>query len=348
MLLLLAGCGGERAPSSVVPADSVFYVGMEAERAERLLQSTSREDVDFDRDVRPWIGARAAYFTDGSADTYGLVFASEDDAAAEAFARKVTAAGPLRASAVIDGHLVVTSSRELLRAADAAEGGQALADSARLDVAGETGKDAPEVLIATVEPETFVAALEVYADLPDHLPEVDFGDGPLTARIFADVIELHGLPPRPAAPTLADVSSDAQLAVASGDLSEGDELAFAAFELERRSRYRDLEALGPYLGAGTLALEGRFRSDLRARLVAEIDDEAGLRATIAALPRRPGFEIADGRVTIDIGGGASGSGRLGETARYREAERRLGGPPTLMTDDVVLRLDERGVLRIVR
>ena len=98
VLLLLAGCGGG-APSEVVPADATIYIGLDASRAEPLISATSREDVDFERDVEPWLGDRAAYFADGPADLAGLVFDAEDEEAAEAFGRKVTSAGPMRASA---------------------------------------------------------------------------------------------------------------------------------------------------------------------------------------------------------------------------------------------------------
>lgn len=83
VLLLLADCGGG-APSEVVPADATIHIGLDARRAEPLISATSRVDVDFERDVEPWLGDRAAYFvlTD---DEYGLVFDAEDEEAAEAF-----------------------------------------------------------------------------------------------------------------------------------------------------------------------------------------------------------------------------------------------------------------------
>ena len=191
-VLLLAGCG-EQAPSAVVPADATIYVGMHASEAERLLAATSRDDVDFERDVRPWLGERAAYFA-RAPDDYGLVFDAEDDEAAEAFARKVTAAGPLRASAVIDGRLVIASSRDLLRAANAAADAGSLADSTKLDVAGEDGDD--PLTRGARTPRAFAAALEQFEVLPDELPlpiEALAGDGPLSARVRDGVVELRGL-----------------------------------------------------------------------------------------------------------------------------------------------------------
>jgi hypothetical protein len=83
------------------------------------MPETSRVDVEFEDDVEPWLGDRAAYFAIGSQDIAGLVFDAEDEEAAEAFGRKVTSGGPMRASAVIDGRLVLTSTPELLRAAAA-------------------------------------------------------------------------------------------------------------------------------------------------------------------------------------------------------------------------------------
>ena len=194
-LLLLAGCGGG-APSELVPADATIYIGLDASRAEPLIAATSREDVDFERDVEPWLGDRAAYFviTD---DEYGLVFDAEDEGAAEAFGRKVTAAGPQRASAVIDGRLVLASSRALLRAVNAAADSGSLADSTRLDVEGEDGDDPPEVLIAAEEPRVVPRAFEL-VDVMDRpaVPDEALGDGPLTARVWDDRrFEVAGLPP---------------------------------------------------------------------------------------------------------------------------------------------------------
>ena len=61
--------------------------------------------------------------------TVGLVFDAEDEEAAEAFGRKVPSAGPMRAAAMIDGWLVVTSTRALLRIGSAAADSGSLADS---------------------------------------------------------------------------------------------------------------------------------------------------------------------------------------------------------------------------
>ncbi len=366
-LLLFAGCGSGP-PSSVVPADSTIYVGLSADRAERLLQGVSRDDVEFERDVRPWLGSRAAYFSDGSQS--GLVFATEDDDAAEAFGRKATAAGPLQASAVIDGHLVLTSSRELLRAANAAAGGQALADSTALDVAGE---DQEELLLATSEPLAFTAGLELYGVLPDEVRLPPLGDGPFAARVRDGRVELSGLAPGPAAPSLEDAPGGAWLAVASTDIS-ADLMRDALRGVDRWPQV-GLEGLLRHAGAGTAVVQNRGRLDIGARLVAEVDDESAVRpetvALARALPQRvwtvdldvsrtavrfraarrgqlgPRFSVAveGGRLTVAIGRPMGGGG-LGETERYRVAARRLGGPPTLLVDEVAARLEPRGVLRV--
>jgi hypothetical protein len=344
-LVALAGCGGE-APSSVVPADATIYVGLDASNAERLVTETSRADVDFEREVQPWLGDRAAYFANGPADIAGLVFETDDEEAAEAFGRKVTAAGPMRASAVIDGRLVVAATRDLLRAANAAADSGSLADSTRLDVAGEDGDDPPDILLAAEEPRAFAAGVEVY-ELPIPV-EALAGDGPLTARVWEERIEVTGLAPAGAAPSLAGAPADASLAVASADLGEevGEHWDGLGMDLER--------LLLPRLGAGSLVLRGRAAS-----LVAETSDEAALRREAAALARRLGPKRADlnvadeflqletqsfllliegGSVYLDTGVKPPGvAGDLDDTRRYRDAVRRLGGAPTLLTSSLAAR-----------
>jgi hypothetical protein len=66
VLVALAGCG-DGAPSSVVPADATIYVGMAAGEAARLPALTSRAGVDFERDVRPWLGGPPTLLTDDGA-----------------------------------------------------------------------------------------------------------------------------------------------------------------------------------------------------------------------------------------------------------------------------------------
>ena len=377
-VLLFAGCGGG-APSSVVPADAKIYVGVSAAEAERLLAATSH-DVAFERDVQPWLGERAAYFARGAEDEFGLVFDSEDDEQAEAFGRRVARGGPLRASAVIDGRLVLASSRELLRDANAAAGGQALADSTRLDVAGEDEEDAPEILLAAADAAAFTAGLELYDVLPDEPPPL--GDGPLTARVWDDLVEVTGLPTQPPAPSLEDVPGDAWLAVATPDLSAHDPLEPARAALDGLQRWPNVglyELVRPDLDAATMFVQGRSAIDVGARLVADTSDETGLRQKVVAqareIPRRywdvelnlgadflqlgvsrrnrlgPSLylQVEDGRLTLDLGREVGGVAEdLGDTRRYRDAERRLGGPPSLLIDDLAARNDGRGTLRISR
>jgi hypothetical protein len=369
--LVLAGCGGG-APSEVVPADVTLYVGASADEADMLLTLTSRADLAFDRDVKPWLGERAAYFQRGGEDEYGLVFASENDERAEAFARKVASGGPLRASAVIDGYLVLASSRELLRAANASAGGQSLADSARLDIDGEDEEDAPDILMAGDHPDVLLSRLP----WPEQgsIPTDAFGDDPVTARLWnasgVQRIEVTGLPARAdAAPTLADVPGAAWLAFASADLGEDAALAGAHeqyVQIERATGL-DLErAVLPHLGAGMFFVQGRNPYDMGGRLVAETGNEDALRREAIAFarqlgPRRadlvlepPGADerflelvvdlpdlphvfvrIRDGRLSLDVGAAPGGvADDLDDTRAYRDAERRLGGRPTfVMTDD---------------
>jgi hypothetical protein len=328
LLLLLAGCGGG-APSEVVPADATIYIGVSAERAEPLMPETSRADVEFEDDVEPWLGDRAAYFAIGPEDTAGLVFDAEDEEAAEAFGRKVTAAGPMRASAVIDGRLVLTSTPDLLRAAAAAARSGSLADSTKLDVAGEDGDDPPDVLVAAEEPRLVPRGLElVNADAPELGA---LGDGPLTARLWGERrIEVAGLPPQSdTAPSLADVPGAAWLAYAWADVGPPGRFG----EIERLTGL-DLEPVLPHLGAGMLFVQGHTPTDSGGRLVAEVADEEAVRRALAQ--RHKGrVRIADGRLIIDAGVATGGVAEdLDDTRAYRDAARRLGGAPTfLMTDE---------------
>jgi hypothetical protein len=345
-LLLLAGCGGG-APSEVVPADATIYIGVDAERAEPLMPETSRVDVDFEDDVEPWLGDRAAYFAIGPQDIAGLVFDAEDEEAAEAFGRKVTAGGPMRASAVIDGRLVLASTPELLRAAAAAARSGSLADSTKLDVAGEDGDDAPDFLIAAEEPPVVPRAFELVKvmDRPE-IPDEMLGDGPLTARVWEERderrIEVVGLPAHSdTAPSLADVPGAAWLAVASPDLGED---AMLAREHEQYAQVEQLTGLDlersvlPHLGAGTFFVQGRTPADMGGRLVAEVSDEHALRRALAARPKLDvpyRVRISGGRLILDVGVAPGGVAEdLDDTRAYRDAARRLGGPPTfLLTDE---------------
>jgi hypothetical protein len=61
------------------------------------------------------------------------------------------------------------------------------------------------------------------------------------------------------------------------------------------------------------------------------------------------LQVENGRLSIDFGNTVGGVAEdLGDTRRYREAARRLGGPPTLLTEDRAARDDGRGTLRISR
>jgi hypothetical protein len=367
VLLLLAGCGGG-APSEVVPADAAYYVGTSAGEADRLLYFIARDDLDFDRDVKPWLGDRAAYFRRDTEDDFGLVFASDDDEGAEAFGRKVALNGPLRASAIIDGYLVVTSSRELLRLVQAS-GGKSLADSAHLDVGGEDGDDAPDVLMTAEDTSLLVSRFPWSDVIPrSAMPATAFGDAQLAVRMWSEPprrrIEVTGLPTRPdAAPTLADVPGAAWLAFASADL--GEDLAVLRaheqfFQVEDATGLDLEQRVLPHLGAGMFFVQGRGPFDMGGRLVAETTDEDALRREATAWARRLGpkraeihqsdeffeltvdhpdlphlfLEIRDGRLQIDGGVAPGGVAEdLADTRAYREAERELGGRPTFLITD---------------
>lgn len=341
LLLTLAGCGGGP-PSEVVPADATIYLGADASQAERTI-GWPDGDFDFERDVRPWLGERVAYFTLGAPDA-GFVIDSEDDEAAEAFAAKVTTGSQYRASAMIDGHLVLTSSRALLRAANAAAGGEALADSTRLDVEGEDSDDPPAFLIAAEEPGTVPAAFELLMGIDgDSIPAEALGDGPLTVRLWEKPrrIEVTGLPPHAdTAPTLANVPGAAWLAVASADLGEDALLARAHEQYEQIEAMTGLDlerSVLPHLGAGMFFVQGRTPTDMGGRLVAEVADEEALRREANALERRGGLEvpyrvrISDGRLFLDVGAAPGGVAEdLDDTRAYKDAARRLGGAPTFL------------------
>jgi hypothetical protein len=364
VLLLLAGCGGG-APSEVVPADATYYIGTSADETDRLLYFIARDDLDFDRDVKPWLGDRAAYFRRDAEDDFGLVFASDDDERAEAFGRKVAVNGPLRAAAIVDGYLVATSSRELLRIVQAS-GGRSLADSAHLDVGGEDGDDAPDVLMTAEDTAVLVSRFQWSDVIPrSAIPATALGDDQLAVRMWSEPrrqrIEVSGLPSRPdTAPSLADVPGAARLAFASPDLGEDLALlrAHEQFIQIGQATGIDLEqAVLPHLGAGMFFVQGRDPLEMGGRLVAETVDEEALRREATAWAKRLGpkrgeihagegffeltvdhpdlphlfLEIRDGRLQLDGGVAPGGVAEdLDDTPAYRDAARLLGGPPTFL------------------
>ena len=238
--------------------------------------------------MQPWLGDRVAYFAVGG-HGFGLVLETEDEKASETFAREVTAAGPHRASKVIDGQLVLASTGEVLRAA---VNGESLADSTRLDVAGDDAKGAPNQLVAVERSDDLLPALRLLHLLPDRVPEIDLpilGDGPLTARAWEardrSRLEISGLATPPeSSPPLDGLPRDAWLAFASADI------AGAISTLGRRPEYRRLERwtgldlerdVLRHLGRGTFYLRSSTRSDIAGRLAAEVRDEQALRRATA-------------------------------------------------------------------
>jgi hypothetical protein len=246
--------------------------------------------------------------------------------------------------------------------------GRGLADSPRLDVGGEDGDDAPDVLMAGEAPGELLSRFE-------WLPRISaeaFADDPITLRIWNDLprsrrIEVSGMPRRPdAAPSLADVPGAAWLAFASADLGEDATLARERLAQIEQATGIDLEqAVLGHLGAGMFFVQGRNPGEMGGRLVAETVDEDALKREATAWAERLGpeqaeihkgenffeltvddpalphlfLEIRDGRLQIDGGVAPGGVAEdLDDTRAYRDAERRLGGPPTFLLTD------ERGYL----
>ena len=313
--LAAAGCGGERSPASVVPADVPVYVSVAAGDAPRppgvgvpaqlLIDSLELEGIDYRRDVAPWIGERAAYFTmsdkpDALEDAEAVVLAVRDEKAARAFGDRVRVGGAFRVTEIVDGHLVLATSRELVQASiDAATNG-ALAESGRFDPGDERDDDAPAALLAAFDRRTAARAAEGVEVLGLHthsaLAELLPTKGAATARVWLDShavrIEVEGLgPPGPPAPTLENLPGETWLAVATPDLGEilltGASIANFASAFQRLQLAVGLDVdndVLPHLGAATFWVYGDD-DDLGARLRVEARDEAALRPAVVALAR---------------------------------------------------------------
>jgi hypothetical protein len=252
-------------------------------------------------------------------------------------------------------------------------------------VAGEDEDDPPEILLATQDDIAFDRGLELFDVMPDEPDNDILGDGPLTARVWDDVVELKGLAVQSPAPSLEDAPGAAWLAIAASDLSAYDPFAPAREALADVGAWPDVglyELARARLEAATVFVQGRSFSDVGARLVAETGDERGLRRAMVAAARRISrrqwrvdldlgrdslqlaverrglgpnlhLQIAGGRLFIDFGRPVGGVAEdLGNTRRYRDAERHLGGPPSLLIEDEdggfrAARDDGRGTLRIV-
>lgn len=167
-LAFVAACGGggsagEGDPASLVPADALLYgeavVRPEGDLREDALEALGKvlrtddpsarlreligEEVDYERDVEPWLGERAGFWASSGEDDAGVaVIATTDaDAAREALARELEAetershggvdyvvGSDGSAVAVVDDFALVGREADLKRSIDASEG-DSLAES---------------------------------------------------------------------------------------------------------------------------------------------------------------------------------------------------------------------------
>ncbi len=314
--LATAGCGGERSPASVVPADVPVYVSVAAGDVPRppgvgvpaqlLLDSFGLDGVDYRRDVAPWIGERAAFFAmsdtpDALEEADALVLGTRDEKAARAFGDRVRLGRRFRVTEIVDGQLVLATSRELLEASiDAAENG-ALADSDRFDPGDERGDDAPAAVLAAFDRRTAARATEGIEPLGLHthsaLAELLPAEGAATARVWPDShsvrLEIEGLgPPGPPAPTLENLPAGTWLAAATPDLGKivltGASIANFASSFQRFQLAAGVDVdndVLPQLGAATFHAYGDGENELGARLRVEARDEAALRRAAVAVGR---------------------------------------------------------------
>jgi Protein of unknown function (DUF3352) len=266
LVLALAGCGGSGAsgdgdPATVTPAGAAFYAEVvvrpegsqredaldaagkllltddpEARIREHVQEAAEREEVDFARDVEPWLGERAAVWVaetqDGPHDpTVAVLAATDTDAAREALERILGPEARERgdylvdpsgvAAGVIGDFVAIGPEAEFKRTLEAAEG---------------------ESLAETDEYADAVGALDderlahLWIDLPAWVERaqdeiaVPLGDlQPLAASFAADgervVVETRGggLGPLLAGgstPLVKELPGDSWLAAGSADVGE--------------------------------------------------------------------------------------------------------------------------------
>jgi hypothetical protein len=347
----VAGCGGSGdRPASVVPKDAAAYVAVDM-----------RSEVADELPQRSWVGERAALFTLGDAEGTALLLETDDTEAAEAYAHEPSVEQAYPASAIVDGHLVLATNDALLTAAREAADGESYKDDESAGLAAFAtaahGADAAEPLARLGVPEPAARLLP---------------DGRFTARVRADgtamTIDVDGATPRSGAPALDAVPASAWLAIASGDV--GADVRAAIPELLDRASQRlgiDTEReLLPLLAEGWAYLQHTTDHE-SGRVFAQLRDDEAMRragARVRAAQRRrpranvdfyrniggqmhlyvdwPGLiespvsnfvaTVEDGHVSIELGSPGGDAEDIPDTARYQDAERRLGGPPTLLVD----------------
>jgi hypothetical protein len=172
----LSGCGGDRAasddPAALVPPNSAFYAqvlarpsgDLAASSAETLRRVTGERDVgaaisafideqlledspglSFEDDVEPWLGDRAAFFSEDLDRLRGaFVLDVADEGGAERFARRVSEGDSGTRVEIVDDFLVLGDERGVEDAIDASDG-DSLADEDAFEQALEA---APEDSIA--------------------------------------------------------------------------------------------------------------------------------------------------------------------------------------------------------
>jgi hypothetical protein len=377
VLVALAGCGGgqESTPASVVPADAEVYVSVDPRlrgMLDRLFGAVRMDAVNTVHDVGPWLGDRAAAFVARDATALALEVRDEDGAAAFV--------DEFQPSAVVGDHVVVSQSAELVDTVAAIEDDAALAAADGFDERGSVYATATDARIA----QGLAAELGMPTVIESAMTELLPRDGRATMRMTTDRratrVEIDGLGRRaPPAPSLADLPGAAWLAFSAGDLGATLLTAFSIAPLGPPAFGRAQIASGldldddvlAHLGAGTFFVQGSGHTDLGARLVVELDDEAALRRAAITLAQelrpdadvrtnRPGSgeawlqlaaiadgldptevgtldsffaEVESGRLDVDFGEATGGdSEQLRDMPYFRDAERRLGMPPTVFVD----------------
>jgi hypothetical protein len=380
--LALAGCGGDEptTPASVVPAGAAVYASFDADaRALAMPAALARARP---QELQPWIGERAAVFALADVpDRAALVFDVADEDGAREFARGAAAGGRF-ITELVDGHLVVAESEELIAAAQAAA-----EDDASLDAAAEDGTAA----YVHSRDTRMLSGLLPRLGLDRYTEKLVIGTVPasaeVTARLWerrgATVLEVEGAgEAHPPGPELADLPASTWFAVADGDLGT---LATSAAMVETVAFGQIESALGvdlendvlPHLGEGSFYVEDATANDTVGRALVEARDQAALRRAASALVlaqrRRPGAHVeflragetalirlspADrppverlgefmvtvpkGRLIVEFGTTGGVSQKLEDAEWFRAAERHLGAPPRLYADLIRLRQDLPG------
>jgi hypothetical protein len=180
-------------------------------------------------------------------------------------------------------------------------------------------------------------------------------------------VDVEGAPRRAPAPDLGAVPGSAWLALASGDL--GADLHAVPELLDQAGRRLGVDAereLLPYLAEGWMYVQHTTDNE-SGRVFAELRDEDAVRSagrSVRAAQRRRAHTkvdfydktdgqfylwvgwldllespvsnfvatVEDGHASVELGSPGGDADDITDTARYKDAERRLGGAPTLLVD----------------